>query len=821
MSFGYVGDLISTSRNTSEASWTTSATLITALGVGQLGILVLACDNFDDADGVPNQISMNSDSAGNAWHRVGGYVNGQAAANAGADVSIWWTIATANLGTSGTFTFNFNNGNRTAKALVGAVFSVSDNFIGVEAYTGLANDGADAGSQTLAALASREYLFVRGMATESTSTTFTPSTNYTSMGAAASAGAMGARGEYRILTGTGDSTDPTTVANDQASLYVALRELRKLDIVAYKRITATGSTANATSYATSSVTLRAGYRALAWVYSEAASPNTPTATGWTNEASVASGNQRLTLLSRLGSGSAATNTWDFAGQTQSRCSWNVVETDSLGGSVIQSVAAAGASATLAAFANATNAAFVGHFLSGSSTAAIMGPESGWNVINSALIVETSAYALLTAWRPDGSDLTPTATAGTLTIACEVEKPTAGFGSFTLSGQPTNDPAAFGSFALTGGATADPEPRHTLIMPSLSGELLAAPRAITKRWFRNGVAPPGPASKRLGDSLNVLMARRGRILFSKRNTYALHANFDSATNSDITTWRGAFHTGPTTRKVRMRMVLLPLPGDVVISTDAYVQWTLRTGLTGAGVATVQASIIDAGLSSSASFTADEGYTVEQEWEVAADAHYRVELHQVNRARPLSAVIYEVPRTELQTDQDPGVDVSSIYVSGPIVRGPLDAMMQAADLVWRIGHPLGAWCTDLPADVLARTLATLRNAFDQTVTAPSSTSPGWPINVPYSGSLESGEVPVVLWAYASCVSGTGTIEWRDQDDNVIGSVAPAGAAAWYATTGVLGDATAAEPTTQIDPFIAGDATNALNVFALGMFMHQEEL
>lgn len=395
-----------------------------------------------------------------------------------------------------------------------------------------------------------------------------------------------------------------------------------------------------------------------------------------------------------------------------------------------------------------------------------------------------------------------------------------YGAFVLDGQPTNDAAAAGSFVMTGGATADPAPRQTLIIPGLPGEILAAPHAVTKRWFRNGVAPPGPASKRLGDGLNVLLARRGRVLFSKRNTYALHSNFDSADNSDLTTWRGAFHTGPTTRKVRMRMVLLPLPGDVVISTDAYVQWTLRTGLTGAGVATTQARIVDAGLSSSASFTADETYTVEQEWEVAADAHYRVELHQVNRARPLSAVIYEVPRTELQTDQDPGVDVSSIYVNGPIVRGPLDAMMEAADLIWRIGHPLGAWCTDLPADVLARTLTTLRNAFDQTVTAPSSTSPGWPIEVPYSGSLESGEVPVVLWAYASCVSGTGTIEWRDQDDNVIGSVAPAGAAAWYATTGVLGDAAAAVPTTKIDPFIAGDATHALNVYAAGLFMHEEE-
>jgi hypothetical protein len=98
----------------------------------------------------------------------------------------------------------------------------------------LANDAADAGSMTLSGLASGEHLFVRAGSVESrTPLHIRRRTNYTTgmydnSGATTLAGGaatnIGARGEVQDIVGTGDTTDPTTSASDQASTMVALNE---------------------------------------------------------------------------------------------------------------------------------------------------------------------------------------------------------------------------------------------------------------------------------------------------------------------------------------------------------------------------------------------------------------------------------------------------------------------------------------------------------------------------------------------------------------------------------------------------------------------
>lgn len=364
-------------------------------------------------------------------------------------------------------------------------------------------------------------------------------------------------------------------------------------------------------------------------------------------------------------------------------------------------------------------------------------------------------------------------------------------------------------------------RRAILIPSLANSGLFDNSRVTKRWFRNGQTPSAPIAKRLAENFNQAMAQRQRVVFGKANVLGLHADFDSATNTDTTTWRTAFHTGPMTRTIRARTLFLPLPTATSISGAPYAQWTLTTGLTGAGTSTVQTAMTVPGFSATSDFTADELFSIEQEWSVSPDADYRIELHQVNRARPISASVYEMPRELLLTDQDPyAIDSSSIYQGGPIVQGPIEQMMQAAQELWRLGQPLFHWSIDLPGDVRTRTTNTARNMIDQTVTAASSTSPGWPVSVSYSGTLESSQVPVVMWAYASCPSGTGALTWRDQANNVIGNIAPAGAAAWYSTTGVLQDASSAAETTKVDVFFAGDGTHTTTVYAVGMFVYSAQ-
>ena len=93
----------------------------------------------------------------------------------------------------------------------------------------LANDGVDPGSMTISGLTSGEYLFVRSTASERDATTWTPTTNYTTSNCdtttgGGSAANMNICGEFRVLTGTGDTSDPTGTAVDNASIFIAFKE---------------------------------------------------------------------------------------------------------------------------------------------------------------------------------------------------------------------------------------------------------------------------------------------------------------------------------------------------------------------------------------------------------------------------------------------------------------------------------------------------------------------------------------------------------------------------------------------------------------------
>jgi hypothetical protein len=107
--------------------------------------------------------------------------------------------------------------------------------IAVEGGADRADDPAaavPAGPITLSGLQNIEHLWLRGTGAESNSTTYTVSTNYTAFthtssttGGGGPATNMGARGEFRIFTGTSDSTDPTTSSAHHASTMVALNEV--------------------------------------------------------------------------------------------------------------------------------------------------------------------------------------------------------------------------------------------------------------------------------------------------------------------------------------------------------------------------------------------------------------------------------------------------------------------------------------------------------------------------------------------------------------------------------------------------------------------
>jgi hypothetical protein len=99
-------------------------------------------------------------------------------------------------------------------------------------------------------------------------------------------------------------------------------------------LTTAGSSTDATSYTTASVTAPSSNLILIWVYSirSAATPNTPiiTGTGLTDITEVGSSLdhnslRKISLFKAYGTGTAGTIGINFSGQTQTGCTWSVVQ----------------------------------------------------------------------------------------------------------------------------------------------------------------------------------------------------------------------------------------------------------------------------------------------------------------------------------------------------------------------------------------------------------------------------------------------------------------------------------------------------------------
>lgn len=234
-----VDGVISVGGNASASAGSTLGLSVSGanITVGKLAVIAIAKDNVGTTDAQTSEVSSITDNSGggNTWVKAGEFCNGNAAANAGAVVSVWYSLITSQITAgAGAITVNFSS-SITAKAGLGICFNIAaGNTVGVASGSlqTLANDAADPGSMSISGLTSKEYLFVRAVAAESSTTTNISGTNYTAVSATGatsasggSAANQGARMLYRILTGTGDTLDPTLFSADHASVYFALEEV--------------------------------------------------------------------------------------------------------------------------------------------------------------------------------------------------------------------------------------------------------------------------------------------------------------------------------------------------------------------------------------------------------------------------------------------------------------------------------------------------------------------------------------------------------------------------------------------------------------------
>ncbi len=231
MTIASVGTLGTGAHSTSASSFT-FATATNTLAAGDVGLLVVVADNLSTADGNNNEHTSVSGGA-IEWTKLSEHTNANGAAAAGVTVSVWRAHATGTVNTGTTITID----------LSGAVVDKTCSFwkFTVAAGTTLAQqsgasivtnatDGANGfGSSAYSGLASAHRLYFRGLAKEANSTTqITPSTSFTAITARRSrnsAAAVLVRGEFRINTSTGETSNPTlAVVGDTAGIFLALVE---------------------------------------------------------------------------------------------------------------------------------------------------------------------------------------------------------------------------------------------------------------------------------------------------------------------------------------------------------------------------------------------------------------------------------------------------------------------------------------------------------------------------------------------------------------------------------------------------------------------
>ena len=247
-SVGTLGSVGSKTANQASLVLTTTATL----EAGNLGVIAIAVDNNGTTDADEGAVTGVVDSAGNTWSKAAEFTNGNAAAQAGATVSVWYKVVGTPLASGGTITASFSNStSRDASGCHAWEFTKgAGTTIEVEGTPGTeAVDAADAGSLDVTT-ANIECLRFRAIASEQNiggdgtliSTNTTSWTNITRAGTTGGSGVtnMGIGGEFIISTATNAASDPTFAAtSDRASVYVAFKEVSAAVFIAGDDVTIT------------------------------------------------------------------------------------------------------------------------------------------------------------------------------------------------------------------------------------------------------------------------------------------------------------------------------------------------------------------------------------------------------------------------------------------------------------------------------------------------------------------------------------------------------------------------------------------------------
>jgi hypothetical protein len=234
------GGTLGTGANSTSNATFTFNTATNTLAAGDFGLLTVVSDNIATSDGPSANHTMPSGGTG-TWWKVTETTNspGGVAAD-GTTVSLWAFLASGTVNTGTTITVNFS-GNVTDKCCsfwkftvaAGKTLGYTTGHVNPIKNEVTASNGF--GSVAFSGLASASRLYFRALGKEANSTTdLTVSSNFTLITLTRSrnnAAAQLVRGEWRINTSTGETSNPTmAVSGDTAGIFVAFEEVTKTAI---------------------------------------------------------------------------------------------------------------------------------------------------------------------------------------------------------------------------------------------------------------------------------------------------------------------------------------------------------------------------------------------------------------------------------------------------------------------------------------------------------------------------------------------------------------------------------------------------------------
>lgn len=329
------------------------------------------------------------------------------------------------------------------------------------------------------------------------------------------------------------------------------------------------------------------------------------------------------------------------------------------------------------------------------------------------------------------------------------------------------------------------------------------------WARNGICPPADAVRALADSLHYLACLRPKYV-SEKSLPAASAYYGDADHV-IGRWMG--HTGPLTTTATFIVVYAPSRGTNQDATPGV--WLVsETGFSGVGATVVHPTMNTGGGDFGATAVPPDRLQVaSQVLPVSPDTTYRWTLHTIAGYRVCGWTMIESRRSVLDTTTDTLAVVTAQIARGlPVYDATALKIIALADKVYRRGgKSLFTWTEET---AITLTTAAAENLLDPTLSAWSSTSPGWGTDTECMGTLAGpAVVPIVFYVHGSIPSGSGVVRLVSIDGTItyveVDSATPGW---WYSTSGVL----VGSASSKLD-IIVDDGATDLSLDAAGAFVY----